>query len=1052
MLLLVPVALEGQILVHPLMSSVADAYPRHARTADAPDTIRTLAVRVQFLTDNDSRTSGKGQFVLSASAADTALDSPPHNAQYFRDHLSFLSNYYGRVSRGRVVVQTTLLDSVITLPAQMARYSPLRNTPNTPVADLARDAWRAVDSLHLVADFSQYRCFIVFHAGAGRDIDLTSELGYDPTPYDIPSLYFGMNGFRALYGQSFQGFAVQGGAVHITNTSVIPETESRFIDPPVSLSIELGINGLLCASFGNFLGLPDLFNTATGASGIGRFGLMDGQGIFSFAGAFPPSLSAWEKYWLGWITPIDITAGPTTVQLPATTLSDSVYRVALSGQEYFLLENRSRDPYRTGVTVTTRLNGTTRVQTFTRDMVGFNEYDVSALAGTVTDVSVPDWSLPGETDADGTFYDGGILIWHIDEAAIDQGLPDNSVNARSRKGVRVVEADGSQDIGQNYGQFTAGSGTEAGYALDYWFRGNVADPYKNSFSLVTLPNSKSNLGSDSHVTISDFSARGPHMTATISVGNASFASLPGFPKKTGQTFSAHPLTLTQMGPSQAMIVSATSAQGTRTMLWDSSSVRAGGVYAYAPTGKAGFPGSSPDGGGLFVDPGLNNDVISGACVLGTTFAVAQNGPSFTGVRFYSTVVSDSANPQHAKNTASVAIGRVSAGPVANDSVVAVGYSNGNIALLSFAGLFLDGTYTTGIGSQSLSVVGFCALPETPGMVAAFSDGTLMTFGTTAHGFIQNSTRTRSIGHPIAAAPVAMGGAGCGQKARIAFTTTDGLLYLTDTGLNDLPGFPVRIEQPVSSSCAFADIDNDGRMDVITFGGKSVYAFNEAGGLLDGFPSVVSSGDTLASSPVIGDVDGDGKQEIIGVTAQGIVGALTYHGSMSPGFPLTAGKGTQDAALLHLTGAGGPGVALVVASSTGGVVAWKTSSSATAVFSWAQYQHDDRRSGFWCAPTLSSAPLSSEFLPKDRAYSWPNPAYNGISHIRYFVRDNASVSIKIYTLAGDLVKELQGSGNGGVDNEVAWDVSGIQSGIYLARIEASGGGTSAVQIVKVAVVK
>jgi len=29
------------------------------------------------------------------------------------------------------------------------------------------------------------------------------------------------------------------------------------------------------------LGMPDLFDESTGATAIGRFGLMDGQGIFS---------------------------------------------------------------------------------------------------------------------------------------------------------------------------------------------------------------------------------------------------------------------------------------------------------------------------------------------------------------------------------------------------------------------------------------------------------------------------------------------------------------------------------------------------------------------------------------------------------------------------------------------------------------------------------------------------------------------------------------------------------------------------------------------------
>jgi hypothetical protein len=102
--------------------------------------------------------------------------------------------------------------------------------------------------------------------------------------------------------------------------------------------------------------------------------------------------------------------------------------------------------------------------------------------------------------------------------------------------------------------------------------------------------------------------------------------------------------------------------------------------------------------------------------------------------------------------------------------------------------------------------------------------------------------------------------------------------------------------------------------------------------------------------------------------------------------------------------------------------------------------------------LSATPLTSEFFPASRAYNWPNPVYNGKTQIRYFVRDDATVSVRIFDLAGDLVTSFSGPGIGGVDNEVAWDVSGVQSGIYFARIEATSASSSGVAIVKVAVVK
>jgi len=63
-----------------------------------------------------------------------------------------------------------------------------------------------------------------------------------------------------------------------------------------------------------------------------------------------------------------------------------------------------------------------------------------------------------------------------------------------------------------------------------------------------------------------------------------------------------------------------------------------------------------------------------------------------------------------------------------------------------------------------------------------------------------------------------------------------------------------------------------------------------------------------------------------------------------------------------------------------------------------------------------------------------------------------VRIKIFDLAGDLVKELPGSSQPFTDNEVRWDLTGVQSGVYLARIEAKNSRMKDVRIIKIAVVK
>jgi hypothetical protein len=1022
--------------------------------AAGPDTIRVLAVRVQFLTDTDTRTTGNGQFQLTAGA-DSSLDAPPHDAQYFRDHLTFLANYFRKTSRGHIVLQPTLLDSIVTLPALMATYSPPKNGPNTAVANLARDSWRTVDSLALVADFARYQCFVLFHAGAGRDIDLVGSLGYDPTPFDIPSLYFGLNAFRQAFGNSSQGIPVAGGSLFITNTIVLPETESRLL-PGVTgdVPLKLSINGLLCASFGNFLGVPDLFDTGTGRSGIGRFGLMDGQAIFSFAGLFPPEPSAWEKYWLGWIEPI--TVGSTQVSLPAVgfgTLdaarADTVYRVPINGSEYYLLENRNRDPEHNGMRVVQSLRGSPRVLRVRYDTTGFEAIDVSRIVGVVTDVEDFDWSLPGGLDADSTFYDGGLLIWHIDESVIRGSIAENGVNADPlRRGVDLEEADGSQDIGQQYEQFTAASGSEEGTALDFWFRGNSAPVYKNEFSSTTMPASLSNSGGNSQIAIRDFSARGPRMTASIGIGTGEIRPLPGFPKRIGEVLTTAPLAVASLAGGSAAVVLGTTGKAAPAPRADAALPLADlrpKMFAWRQDGRALLSGGFHSGLIDTAAPGASAGGLSLADLDGDgALDVARGLSAASGsglIRATSLSAGADSLGRHLLNV-SGSVGLAASSGV-SDSLLT--FLAGKLYLFSRTGAFVDS-----IALPGDSIIGVTQLPAPYAFVLTGSKGTILLTARGRRG-ATIADMSRNLGFeptgPAAAAPMGAGGsAGYG----IALTATDGRLYLLDDHLNTVAGFPVSLREGTAYPPVLADIDGDGARDIVAASDRLLHVFNRIGVEMDGFPVQLFS--STGSAPIIADFDGDGSPDIVVVSGTGLVVGVDRHGRVLSGFPLTAGRGEQwPAAFLT-----GDSICLAVASSEdGSLSAWRTGRLTGSVsvhsFPWPQYQHDPARSGYDAA-ILPPGTNRDEFFPASRAYNWPNPAYGGITYLRYYVREDAGVMIMIFDLAGDLVGKYSQDGVGGVDNEFAWDVSGIQSGIYFARIEARSSQQTGTAVVKIAVVK
>lgn len=93
-----------------------------------------------------------------------------------------------------------------------------------------------------------------------------------------------------------------------------------------------------------------------------------------------------------------------------------------------------------------------------------------------------------------------------------------------------------------------------------------------------------------------------------------------------------------------------------------------------------------------------------------------------------------------------------------------------------------------------------------------------------------------------------------------------------------------------SSPALADLDEDGEQELI-LGASAIYAFQEDGSRLPGFP-VITAGNSPGwePGPIVGDLDNDGHQDIVvtGEAADGsgtVVAAVSRTGQLLPGFPI-----------------------------------------------------------------------------------------------------------------------------------------------------------------------
>jgi len=984
-------------LSHPLKYSNERKFPNNRPHYSTPDTLKVIAILVQFQEDSDPNSTGNGKFDLSNkyynpnTQRDTVIDSPPYDSAYFIDHLEFLKNYYRKSSKGKVIIDYDLFGNIITLPKQMRYYSPQKNEPLNKLGDLFTDAWARADSFINFQDYDSLKtAFVIFHAGVGRDVDLTSIYGYDPTPYDIPSVYLGLKNLQDFYGSSYNGYITIGG-FPIKNSLIIPSTELRELDLISGrILLELGMNGILVGSFGSYLGLPDLFNTSTGKTAIGRFGLMDGQSIFSYNGIFPPEPSAWEKTFLGWVDPIIISSGELNYRIKTSstgTFPDStIFKVLISSKEYFLIENRNRDADYNGQKVYTRNRTFYDSTVYTKDVEGFISYDISKVNGNLTNVETLDWSLPGHIDDTANFR-GGILIWHIDENIIDANFATNTINNNiDHKGVDLEEAKGAQNIGVTYNT-PFGAITGDGSFVDYWYFGNHYVPsniYTNEFTPTSTPNSLSYSLANNNIFITNFDTITPIMNFRIRIGDEQIKPLTGFPKFVGIDTS---------GNSQPIAFDFTTNPGEEIFI---NSLNR--TYGYAK-----------DGNGLFVDSiGIILD-SSGNYLPSLLFNQQTSQPLLVSVSNNSIVYLNNTGVQSVFNFAP---GRLpSTPPLINDTTngVVLGFTNGLISEF----FFQTSSYKK-IDSLSNSIEQFSRTLDTN--VAYISSvnkflvvGNLLS-NNSVDTLIINSNNEIIIN---------------GNKLDISYTTKD-----------------------ISHSPTLADVNKDGKQEIILVADNKIYTLNSNGVVLDNFP--VNFNNEISSGVSVADINHDNVFDLIFTTSGGDLYAYGINGNVLPGFPIKVGPNTfSTPAIANLNDTLG----IFIYSGDGYLYGFKTSYTYNeSSVLWKNYLKDSYLSNN-NFKSFNTPQTYSGKLPEDKVYNWPNPVYDNQTYIRYFLNGSASsVNIKILDLSGELVTTLQGTTFSNAENEVIWNVGEVQSGIYYGVVEADIDGSKETRIIKIAVVK
>ena len=210
--------------------------------------------------------------------------------------------------------------------------------------------------------------------------------------------------------------------------------------------------GVYCHEFGHALGLPDLYDTAPQTAafnvGPGNWSLMS-TGMYGTNGAspeFPSHLGAWPTLFLGWNSTVRPTQDSLLVLGPiesGSPILDLWFQGEYSS-EHYLIENRQR--------------------------LGFDQH----------------------------LLQEGLIVYRVDDAAIGARLGGNQVNVGPRPALRIVEADGRDDL------------------VEGLSRGSSRDPFPGALNVTTwdensTPSTRSFSGAATNVALRTILAVGDSM-------------------------------------------------------------------------------------------------------------------------------------------------------------------------------------------------------------------------------------------------------------------------------------------------------------------------------------------------------------------------------------------------------------------------------------------------------------------------------------------------------------------------------------------------------------
>ncbi|MCB2199773.1 T9SS type A sorting domain-containing protein [bacterium] len=1047
-----PFATRSMMETRPLLSQ-NDIFQAPA----LPDTMRVLAIRVEFAEDTLMTTTGDGSFFYELpediEAEDWLVDPPPHDSSYFADQLLAMRNYYSTFSRGQLTLTGHYNDGPtsggdiyprgeqaayrIDYPIWHVNYGDGDNDRlNETLTQLFVDAWSAANA-DTAINIAHYDLFLIFHAGAGNEFDT----GYDTTPHDIPSVVIGPTDLADFVGLP-GGVPMRNG--NIMRGAILPETQRQE-------GVDVGMLGTVCAQVGFLLGMPHMYNTENGDPGIGLLGLMD-RGFGGYFGLAPTPPSAWMRAYMGWDPVTTITEGEIRVgalHLPDQAFVDDpelhrLVRVPINENEYYLVESRRRDPDDDSLTVAIDRDGDR--------LLLHDDYTIELDPANTGEMTAPviiedhDFDLPAS----------GMLIWHIDESMIRDNIANDQIqNDRNRRGVDLEEADGTEDIGEEYEFLQAGDGAEYGVREDAWYRNNELWSESNNVTNVrfgsdTYPNTAANSGGATHIEFTNFSDIADTMTAEV----MNTWKIPGFP-----------VDLPWVGDSRvSLLTGQVDGDGVEDILIYGQD---GKVVAFAADGTP--IGNPNDMLNLADTPFHMNVVYRHAWDIdgddSKFYVQVENGllelTYLEGVGVLGTrrIETDAIHP--------IDLVVLDASLSPNNPVdssfphIAALYHENGPGLKFVLFTDLDANLTPAIDLEQYDErFGYAQegwiVPQIDPLLGVYAFIVSDNGAAVGIGYDGTNPILLDVGsvdglerHELLETPVSFG-----EPRVVASLTTNRRIvrWSLGSGASTSDSHPSVSDGPEIEDLEEhiynlfpLDVDGNGIADVSGIYQSKIMGFYRGGVLAEGTPIQFPPhfGYTFGE-PVVISAPGGRQSRMLIPSWTDDANEFTVSGISIPsgrallGFPLDFGYEPGTLPELYLAG---DGTLLILSRSTSDtparLIAYTIPMQDDERVAWGGPNGDNGHGRFW--RQWSTAVSNTTTLDLSNAYAWPNPAYDKVVHLRFEATRDGRANLKVYDLVGRLIDENDHTFSGTAEGaqEIAVDVSNYPSGVYVARLEAGG---------------